>query len=135
VERHDDRAGSETRPAPGSRPAGGSREREPTAPDHRAATGAAPGPSPEVERVVRAVDRAARLGVFRPSCLVRSLALARLLTRRGVAGSRIRIGVRRGAAELDAHAWVELGGRVVGDDPRHTARFTPITTVAPVERR
>lgn len=96
-------------------------------------------------RAVTALDRALRWGVVRPACLVRSLALVRLLERHGVHGAAIRLGVRRGAAaearharaagDVDAHAWVELDGRVVGDDPRHTRRFTPIGGVQAVERR
>ena len=82
------------------------------------------------ERASRSVSRASRYGLFRPSCLVRSLALARLLEREGVPGSLIRVGVRRIAGTLDAHAWIELDGRVIGDDPRRTRAFTPLGTLA-----
>lgn len=73
-----------------------------------------------------ALDRAIRYGVFRPKCLARSVALHRLLRRAGIEGSRIRIGVRPGAAGLSAHAWVTLADRVLGDDPRFVGRFTEI---------
>ena len=88
-------------------------------------------------RAVKALDRALRYGVVRPACLVRSIALARLLASFGVPDARIRLGVRRADAtgDVDAHAWVELDGRVVGDDPRHTRRFTPIGSVSVAERR
>lgn len=76
-----------------------------------------------------AVDRAARFGVFRPLCLVRSLALHQMLERRGIAGSRIRIGVRRDDGQLMAHAWVEYGGTVIGDRDFHVARFTELADV------
>jgi hypothetical protein len=76
-----------------------------------------------------AVDRAARFGVFRPLCLVRSLALHQMLERRGVAGSRIRIGVRRDDGQLTAHAWVEYGGTIIGDRDFHVARFTELADV------
>lgn len=82
------------------------------------------------ERAARSVSRASRYGLFRPSCLVRSLALAHLLAREGVPGSLIRVGVRRTAGALDAHAWIELDGRVIGDDPRRTRAFTPLGTLA-----
>ncbi|HEX5580611.1 MAG TPA: hypothetical protein VFX39_03475, partial [Gemmatimonadaceae bacterium] len=39
-----------------------------------------------VGRATRAIDRASRRGLFRPTCLVRSLALVRLLERWGVPG-------------------------------------------------
>lgn len=94
---------------------------------------------PRLERAVRdasvALERAVRRGRLRPSCLVRSLALADLLERRGVPGGLIRIGVRRDAGTLDAHAWVELDGRVVGDDPRRVRRFTPLGAVVAAPRR
>lgn len=73
-----------------------------------------------------AVDRAARFGLLRPRCLVRSVALHRLLQADGIPGSRIRIGVRTASQQLDAHAWVTLADQVVGDDPRFTGRFTEI---------
>src|SRR6185437_2309636 len=50
--------------------------------------------------IAQAVDRAARRGVFRPKCLVRSMALHRMLERSSIEGSVIRIGVRREGDEL-----------------------------------
>ena len=89
-----------------------------------------------VRRAAVALDRALRRGPLRPSCLVRALALADLLARRGVPDGLVRIGVRRGDGRvIDAHAWVELDGRVVGDDPRRVRRFTPLGAVVPVARR
>jgi hypothetical protein len=89
-----------------------------------------------VRRAALALDRALRRGPLRPSCLVRALALADLLARRGVPDGLVRIGVRRGDGRvIDAHAWVELDGRVVGDDPRRVRRFTPLGAVVPVARR
>lgn len=91
---------------------------------------------PHVRRATIALDRAVRRGPLRPGCLVRSLALADLLARRGVPEGCIRIGVRRGDGRLlDAHAWVELDGRVVGDDPRRVRGFVPLGTVVPAGRR
>ena len=89
-----------------------------------------------VRRAALALDRAVRRGPIRPSCLVRALALADLLARRGVPDGLVRIGVRRGDGRvIDAHAWVELDGRVVGDDARRVRRFTPLGAVVPVRRR
>jgi hypothetical protein len=87
------------------------------------------------DRASRSIGRAARYGVFRPSCLVRSLALADLLARDGVPNTMIRVGVRRTAGVLDAHAWIELDGRVIGDDPRRTRAFTPLGTLTVREAR
>lgn len=79
------------------------------------------------ERLARAVGRAARLGVFRPRCLARAIALSRLLTTHGVHGHRMRIGVRREGAAFVAHAWVQIGDSVIGDSPSRTSTFVPLT--------
>jgi hypothetical protein len=77
------------------------------------------------KREVLAIHRAARYGLFHPRCLTRSIALQRMLARRGLP-ARVCIGVRREAGSLDAHAWVELHGAIVGDDPSHVARFAQL---------
>jgi hypothetical protein len=81
------------------------------------------------ERLARAVSRAARLGVFRPRCLARALALSDLLTAHGVSGHRIRIGVRREGGTVIAHAWVELGAWVLGDTLDSTRTYAPLSDV------
>lgn len=83
-------------------------------------------PDPRVERLALAVSRAADHGVFRPRCLVRALATTRMLDRRGIVGSRIRIGVRVRSGALIAHAWVEYAGRVIGDSDAHVDSFTEL---------
>ncbi len=47
-------------------------------------------------------------------CLAQSLALLRVLARRGVA-TDLRIGVRTGHGQLMAHAWIEWNGHVLND--------------------
>lgn len=79
------------------------------------------------ERIASAVDRASRRGVFRPKCLVRSMALHRMLERSGINGSVIRIGVRRNGDELLAHAWVEHQGVILIDSPAAVAVFSRLT--------
>lgn len=71
-----------------------------------------------------AVERAAEYGLFRPSCLVRSMAILKLLRRSGIARAELRVGVRKREDQLEAHAWVELDGRVLGDRPERVATFT-----------
>ena len=80
-----------------------------------------------VAGIATAVDRAARRGVFRPKCLVRSMALHRMLERSGIHGSVIRIGVRREGDALLAHAWVEHMGVTLIDSPRDVAVFSRLT--------
>lgn len=89
-------------------------------------------PDPEVDAVAAAreiaaaLDRAARFGVIRARCLVRSIALHQLLERRGLRGSRIQVGVRMRGGAFEAHAWVHFQGVVVGDDPAFVERFSPL---------
>lgn len=61
-------------------------------------------------------DRLLRAGPFRPRCLLRALVLYRCLRVQGQ-DAVVVIGLPREAADEDAHAWVELDGRVVGPAP------------------
>lgn len=79
--------------------------------------------------IARAVARASRYGVFRPFCLVQTLALQELLVREGIYGSEIRIGVRRRDGAFAAHAWVRWGDEILGDDPRYIATFTEVDDI------
>jgi hypothetical protein len=70
-----------------------------------------------------AVDVAAGNVPVRARCLERSLTLWWLLRRRGV-GAEVELGVRKtDAGELEAHAWVEVAGRVVNDGDDVRERF------------
>lgn len=96
--------------------------------DTRVAPDARP-PSGDPDRahaIATAVRRASRHGIFRPYCLVQSLALRELLEREGIDGSTIRVGVRRGDDGFQAHAWVRWGEFVLGDDAAHVARYTEV---------
>lgn len=90
---------------------------------------------PRAERLALAVSRAADYGIFRPLCLVRAVAINRMLERRGIKGSRIRIGVRVRGGRFLAHAWVEYGGRVVGDSEAHVGSFAELTDVRLVDAK
>lgn len=81
----------------------------------------------DVEQVAWAVSRASKYGLFRPRCLVRSLAIQRMLRRRGITSSSLGIGVRMQQGTFEAHAWVELDGTIIGDSPAHVRSFTRIT--------
>lgn len=97
-----------------------------------AAGGADSSPDPDAaayaRRMALAVSRVAEHGpLYRPRCLVRAVALDRLLRGAGIEDGRIRVGVRLGGGEFEAHAWVELGGAVLGDEEWHVRTFTPVT--------
>jgi hypothetical protein len=82
------------------------------------------------DRVASAINRATRYGLFRPLCLTRAVALSRMLEAHGIAGHSIRIGVRREGGSFTAHAWVELGNRVLGDTVSNTLSYVPLTQVS-----
>jgi hypothetical protein len=78
----------------------------------------------EISWISWAVESLAARPWTRALCLPRALAAQAMLRRRGIAG-RLCLGVRRTAEQLDAHAWVEIGGNtVVGGDAAD--RFTRI---------
>ncbi len=83
----------------------------------------------------KAIRRAANHGVFRPFCLVQSLALRSLLEGEEIRGSTIRVGVRRTAGEFRAHAWIRWGDAVLGDDPSHVAEFIEVNDLRVLESR
>jgi hypothetical protein len=76
-------------------------------------------------RVADAVD--AGLGVLpvAPTCLRRSVALLRELHRKRQ-GAVLHIGVRPGTGGIEAHAWVQVAGEVVNDDPKLVATYTQL---------
>ena len=80
----------------------------------------------DAQRLAVAVRRAAAYGLFRPKCLARAIALHRMLERRGIRGSRVRVGVRRGRGTFAAHAWVELHGAALGEEANVPRRYAPL---------
>jgi hypothetical protein len=89
----------------------------------------APHRAPDEQRLARlavAVDRVARHGVFTPTCLVRAVALERLIQRANAGSAIVKVGVAQHAGGFFAHAWVEIEGRVVGDEASFVRRFTPL---------
>lgn len=83
-------------------------------------------PTARAWQLALAVNRVARFGLTRPRCLARAIALHRLLDADGEGGSIVRVGVRRGRSGFEAHAWVEIGGVVVGDREDHVRSFVPV---------
>jgi hypothetical protein len=79
-----------------------------------------------VRRLALAVERAADYGLFRPSCLVRAVAVHRMLESHGFVGSWIRIGVRREGGRFWAHAWVDYQGHVLADQEWRVKKFAEL---------
>lgn len=73
--------------------------------------------------VAAAVDGGLAVVPVAPTCLRRSMTLLRELERRGLGGT-LHVGVKRGPAAVEAHAWVQVGDEVVNDDPELVAAYT-----------
>jgi Transglutaminase-like superfamily len=87
-----------------------------------------PEPDPaEVRPMVAAVDAGLGLLPVAPTCLRRSVTLLRELRRRGL-GATMHIGVRKTENKVEAHAWVEVAGEVVNDDPDVVGTYVPLST-------
>lgn len=79
----------------------------------------------------RAVQVAARHGLYRPTCLRQSLALWWLLRCQGIEAN-LRIGVKSIDNGLEAHAWVELQGQPLNDALDVHQHFSPFSqTITP----
>lgn len=99
-----------------------------------AASGAVWPPAPPLDpaqlrtarSIERAVLRAGRRGLFRPLCLVRALAIQSMLEDHGIGGGRVRVGVRLEDGQFQAHAWVQRGNLVLGDDETNVTRYVPL---------
>ncbi|MBV6521089.1 MAG: hypothetical protein MNPFHGCM_01212 [Gemmatimonadaceae bacterium] len=99
-------------------------------------SGSAPVMSPSESSVVRsrelalAVSRASSFGVFRPACLVRSVALCRMMERHGLPDAVVRLGVVMRAGRFHAHAWVEYGDVILGDDPASVSDYETLPGIS-----
>lgn len=87
----------------------------------------------EAARAAQLVYAAARHGLLDRNCLTQSLTLWWLLRRRGIE-SEICIGVRKVGDGLEAHAWVEHSGNVLGDHQDVGRHFTPLASTTDMAR-
>lgn len=69
----------------------------------------------DARRIGESVRVVARRGLGRPRCLVKALAVKRLLDDEGLEDARVRVGVKEDPPDIRAHAWVEFRGHVVGE--------------------
>ncbi|MBK5189704.1 MAG: lasso peptide biosynthesis B2 protein, partial [Gemmatimonadaceae bacterium] len=93
-----------------------------------------PNADPRPGQLALAIGRAAENGIFRPLCLVRAVALKRLLDRHGFAGSIVKIGVRMSRGRFAAHAWVAYGDQILGDQEWHVQSFAELDEISVMER-
>lgn len=90
---------------------------------------------PRALAVGHAVRRVGAFGLTRPKCLARSLAISAMLEHEGIGDAVIHIGVRPGKGSLEAHAWVEYAGQIVGDSPAHVRSFADFATARAADFR
>jgi hypothetical protein len=88
----------------------------------------------DAARIAHMVHAAARYGLVRPTCLERSLALWWFLGREGIESS-LRIGTRKTASGLEAHAWVEFGGNALDETSGTIPDYAPFDAAFPVLSR
>ena len=93
----------------------------------------APNADPRPEQLALAIGRAAEYGIFRPLCLVRAVALKRLLDRHGYDGGVVKIGVRMNRGRFAAHAWVAYGTQILGDQEWHVKSFAELDEISVME--
>jgi hypothetical protein len=98
-----------------------------------AASPPAPNADPRPEQLALAIGRAAEHGVFRPLCLVRAVALKRMLDRHGFDGGLVKIGVRLNRGRFAAHAWVAYGSQILGDQEWHVKSFAELDEINVME--
>jgi hypothetical protein len=80
--------------------------------------------APAVAKTARMVRSASHFGPFRATCLAQSLTLWLLLQRQNISSS-IKIGVRKTADRLQAHAWVERDGIAVNESDAVHEHYVP----------
>jgi Transglutaminase-like superfamily len=101
--------------------------------DDHAAAASEPHADPRPEQIALAIGRAAEHGVFRPLCLVRAVALKRMLDRHGYDGGIVKIGVRLNRGRFAAHAWVAYGSQILGDQEWHVKSFAELDEINVME--
>jgi hypothetical protein len=81
--------------------------------------------SMSTERLTVIADLATLVSSGRNRCLPRSLVLMWMMRARGEQVELVVGAAKAGCGELEGHAWIEVGGRMVLDTPSTTSRFSP----------
>jgi hypothetical protein len=79
--------------------------------------------------IARIVKIAAEKGAYQARCLQQTLVLWCLLRRNNIE-SEVRFGARKAGGELQAHAWVEVGGVALNEESDVCLHFSPLGTDA-----
>jgi hypothetical protein len=84
----------------------------------------------QARATARIVDIVGGHGLYRATCLRRSLLVWWFLRRRGIRSS-VSFGVRRLEGRLEAHAWVEYSGAIVNDSANVLENYQALRNVLP----
>ena len=87
----------------------------------------------QAERLAQLAAIAGRRGLFAARCLSQGLLVRTLLRQRGL-DAVLQVGVRKDGGELDAHAWVELDGHTLAQEPLRHLPLQPKSPGAPALR-
>lgn len=83
----------------------------------------------QARAIAQIVKIAAEKGIYQARCLQQTLVLWCLLRRNHIEGE-IRFGARKQGGELQAHAWIEVGGVALNEDSDVCVHFSPLETDA-----
>jgi hypothetical protein len=96
-----------------------------------------PEPSPVLffaHQIKRLVGFAARLHLIPVTCLVKSLTLQKMLSKRNIP-AQIRIGTKKIQDAIYAHAWVEVNGKPIGEADDIAQKFNVLESAVELYSR
>jgi hypothetical protein len=82
----------------------------------------------EIDRMAWFINALSRHHIWRVSCLERSMVLEVFLRRAGY-DPEVRFGVCRDGETLRAHAWLEISGQPVGEEPEIGTHFLSLSAL------
>ncbi len=85
-------------------------------------------PNRLIKRIWQLVDMASRNHILTITCLRRSLVAQRLLSQQGIP-VELRFGVKKDGGLIQAHAWLEYQGQVIGDPEQLSKAYEPLARV------
>ena len=85
-------------------------------------------PTRQIKRIWQLVDMASRNHILTITCLRRSLVAQRLLNQQGIP-VELRFGVKKDSGRIQAHAWLEYQGQVIGDPEQLSQAYEPLARI------
>ena len=82
----------------------------------------------QIKRIWQLVDMASRNHILTITCLRRSLVAQRLLRQQGIP-VELHFGVKKDNGRIQAHAWLEYQGHVIGDPEQLSQAYEPLARI------